>query len=112
MIDGHSYVFQYLFYRGISIAIILLFYLFIKEGTGFYKNFYKVGISGVLGGIFLPTAFTGFIFSITMTTAAVTLFMLAAMPFIAAVFGYFILGELLTRKTLIAMIETEIEQWT
>ena len=58
MIDGHSYVFQYLFYRGISIAVILLFYLFIKEGIGFYKNFYKVGISGVLGGIFLAPAFT------------------------------------------------------
>ena len=32
MIDGHTYVFQYLFYRGISIAIILLIYLFLKEG--------------------------------------------------------------------------------
>ena len=38
-------------------------------------------------------AFTGFIFSITMTTAAVTLFMLAAMPFIAAIVGYIILKE-------------------
>ena len=58
----------------------------------------------ILGGIFLATAFTGFIFSITMTTAAVTLFMLAAMPFIAAIVGYFILGETLRRSTLIAMI--------
>ena len=39
-----------------------------------------------------------------MTTAAVTLFMLAAMPFIAAIVGYFILGETLRRSTLIAMI--------
>ena len=53
---------------------------------------------------FLATAFTGFIFSITMTTAAVTLFMLAAMPFIAAIVGYFILGETLRRTTLFAMI--------
>jgi drug/metabolite transporter (DMT)-like permease len=29
MVDGHDYVFQYLFYRGISIAIILIAYLFI-----------------------------------------------------------------------------------
>ena len=81
MVDGHDYVFQYLFYRGISIAIILIVYLFIREGLLFYKNFLKIGVSGVLGGLFLATAFTGFIFSITMTTAAVTLFMLAAMPF-------------------------------
>ncbi len=104
MIDGHQYVFQYLFYRGFAIAIILIIYLFLSEGFSFYKNFYKIGISSVLGGIFLATAFTGFIFSITMTTAAVTLFMLAAMPFIAAIVGYFILGEILKKSTLIAMI--------
>ena len=39
MVDGHQYVFQYLFYRGIAIAIILLIYLFLKEGISFYKNF-------------------------------------------------------------------------
>ena len=104
MVDGHDYVFQYLFYRGISISIILLIYLFITEGFSFYKNFFKIGPSSVIGGLFLATAFTGFIFSITMTTAAVTLFMLASMPFIAAIVGYFILGEILKRSTLIAMI--------
>ena len=52
MIDGHTYVFQYLFYRGISIAIILLIYLFFKEGLSFYKNFLRNGISSILGGIF------------------------------------------------------------
>ena len=95
MIDAHEYVFQYLFYRGISISCILIFYLFFREGFSFYKNFFKIGISGFLGGLFLSTAFIGFIFSITMTTAAVTLFMLAAMPFIAAIVGYFLLGEVL-----------------
>jgi len=104
MIDGHDYVFQYLFYRGISIAVILIIYLFVREGLSFYNNFFKVGISGFLGGIFLSTAFIGFIFSITMTTAAVTLFMLAAMPFIAAVVAYFVLGEVLRPLTLISMI--------
>ena len=104
MVDGHAYVFQYLFYRGFSISIILLLYLFFTEGFSFYKNFLKIGISSVLGGLFLATAFTGFIFSITMTSAAVTLFMLAAMPFIAAIVGYFVLGEILKRSTLVAMI--------
>ena len=104
MVDGHDYVFQYLFYRGISISIILLIYLFITERFSFYKNFFKIGPSSVIGGLFLATAFTGFIFSITMTTAAVTLFMLASMPFIAAIVGYFVLGEILKRSTLIAMI--------
>ena len=104
MIDSHEYVFQYLFYRGFAIATILIIYLFFREGFSFYKNFLKIGFSSILGGIFLATAFTGFIFSITMTSAAVTLFMLAAMPFIAAIVGYFILGEILKKSTLIAMV--------
>tara|TARA_B100000029_G_C17512675_1_gene936881 strand:+ start:542 stop:1459 length:918 start_codon:yes stop_codon:yes gene_type:complete len=104
MVDANQYQPQYLFYRGISIATILCSYLFLREGYNFYKNFYRIGFSGIFGGICLATAFMGFIFSITMTTAAVTLFMLAAMPFIAAVVGYFTIGEKLRFNTLIAMI--------
>ena len=104
MENANFYVFQYLFYRGISIAIILLLYLLIKEGLSFYKNFLKIGLSGIIGGICLATAFTGFIYSITITSAAVTLFMLAAMPFIAAIFGYVFLNEILKRSTLISMV--------
>ena len=50
MDDANLYVFQYLFYRGISIAIILICYLIIREGYSFYKNFLQIGLSGVLGG--------------------------------------------------------------
>ena len=39
-----------------------------------------------------------------MTSAAVTLFMLAAMPFIAAIVGYLILKETLRKMTLFSMI--------
>ena len=104
MVDGQQYVFQYLFCRGISIAIILICFLVYKEGFAFYKNFSKVGLPGLIGGFCLATAFTGFIFSITMTTAAVTLFMLATMPFIAAVIAYFVLGENLRKITFISML--------
>ena len=103
MVSAQDYIFQYFFFRGLSISAILILYLFITEGFSFYKNFLKIGISGILGGIFLATAFVGFIFSITMTTAAVTLFMLAAMPFIAAIFGYMILGETLRRSSFLYM---------
>lgn len=103
MVDANNYQPQYLFYRGISIAVILCCYLFLKEGLSFYNNFKRIGISGVIGGICLATAFMGFIFSITLTTAAVTLFMLAAMPFIAAVIGYFVLGENFRLVTIISM---------
>jgi len=104
MVDANNYQPQYLFYRGISIAVILCIYLFIREGKYFINNFKNLGISGIIGGICLATAFMGFIFSITMTTAAVTLFMLAAMPFIAAIIGFIILKETFHKSTLLAMI--------
>ena len=104
MVDGHQYVFQYLFCRGISIAVILICFLFYREGFTFYKNFSKVGLPGLIGGFCLGIAMTGFIFSITMTTAAVTLFMLATMPFIAAIIAYFVLGENLRKITFISML--------
>jgi len=104
MVDAHQYVFQYLFYRGLSVAIILICFLYYREGFSFYKNFKKIGLPGLIGGFCLGIAMTGFIFSITMTTAAVTLFMLAAMPFIAAVVGYFVLDEKLRTLTIVSMI--------
>ena len=104
MIDAHQFVFQYLFCRGIAVATILVCFLFYREGFSFYTNFAKVGMPGLIGGFGLAVAFTGFIFSITMTTAAVTLFMLAIMPFIAAIIAYFVLGENLRKLTFISMI--------
>ena len=104
MVQAHHYVFQYLFYRGLSVATILICFLIYREGFGFYKNFLSVGLPGLIGGCALATAMTGFIFSITLTSAAVTLFMLAAIPFIAAIIAYFALREKLRTMTLISMI--------
>ena len=64
---------QYLFTRGIVIFLLLNMYLFLEEGKEFYKNYFKVGISGLIGGIGLGTAMITFIWSITNTTAAITL---------------------------------------
>ena len=64
---------QYLFARGIVIFLLLNVYLFLEEGISFYKNYLKIGISGIIGGVGLGTAMITFIWSITNTTAAVTL---------------------------------------
>ena len=84
---------QYLFTRGLVIFILLNVYLFFEEGTSFYKNYLKIGISGIIGGIGLGTAMITFIWSITHTTAAVTLLCLASMPFITALLGFLFLRE-------------------
>ena len=84
---------QYLFTRGIVIFLLLNTYLFLEEGAEFYKNYLKIGFSGLVGGIGLGTAMMTFIWSITNTTAAVTLLCLAAMPFMTALLGFLFLKE-------------------
>ncbi len=94
---------QYLFTRGLVIFFILNIYLFINEGIGFYKNYFKVGISGIIGGTGLGIAMITFIWSITNTTAAVTLLCLAAMPFITALLGFLFLKEKISITVWIAI---------
>ncbi len=94
---------QYLLTRGIVIFTILNVYLFFEEGNSFYKNYLKAGISGIVGGIGLGTAMITFIWSITNTTAAVTLLCLAAMPFITALLGFLFLKEKISATVWIAI---------
>ena len=91
--DAASVPWQYLFTRGTVIFLILNCYLFFTEGIEFYKNYLRIGLSGLLGGIGLGTAMITFIWSITNTSAAITLLCLAAMPFITALLGFLFLKE-------------------
>ena len=84
---------QYIFGRGLTIFIILNLYLYFEEGINFYKNYKKVGRSGLIGGSGLGIAMITFIYSITNTSAAVTLLCLAAMPFFTALLAYLFLKE-------------------
>ena len=91
--DAAPVPWQYLFTRGTVIFLILNCYLFFTEGIQFYKNYLRIGLSGLLGGIGLGTAMITFIWSITNTSAAITLLCLAAMPFITALLGFLFLKE-------------------
>ena len=100
---------QYLLGRGITIFLILNIYLFFEEGISFYKNYKKIGLSGLIGGIGLGIAMISFIWSITNTTAAVTLLCLAAMPFITAFLGFLFLNERISINVWISIIIATIE---
>ena len=102
--EAHLIPWQYLFTRGIVIFLLLNMYLFLEEGKEFYKNYFKVGISGLIGGIGLGTAMITFIWSITNTTAAITLLCLAAMPFITALLGFLFLKEKISLTVWIAIV--------
>ena len=93
MDSPHMVPWQYIFGRGLTIFIILNLYLYFEEGLNFFKNYKKVGRSGVIGGCGLGVAMITFIYSITNTSAAITLLCLAAMPFFTAILAYLFLKE-------------------
>ena len=95
---------QYSLIRGSAIFIILNLYLFLIEGSKFTNNYNKIGLSGIIGGISLGVANLTFILSLTSTSAAVTLLMLGALPFLAAIIAYIFLNEKISKTTFIAII--------
>ena len=95
---------QYLFTRGIVIFLLLNCFLYFEEGIKFYKNYLKVGLSGILGGVGLAIAMISFIWSITNTSAAITLLCLAAMPFITALLSFLFLKEKISLSVWLTII--------
>ena len=99
---------QYLFARGITIFILLNIYLFFEEGLDFLNNYKKIGLSGLIGGAGLGTAMISFIWSITHTSAAITLLCLAAMPFMTALLGFLFLKEMISTNVWVAIITAAV----
>ena len=99
---------QYIFARGLTIFVLINLYLFFEEGKNFYKNYLNIGVSGLIGGCGLGIAMITFMFSITNTTAAITLLCLAAMPFFTALLGFLFLKERISINVWIAIIMATI----
>ena len=104
MNDPHLVPWQYIFGRGLTIFIILNLYLYFEEGINFYKNYKRVGKSGLIGGIGLGVAMISFIYSITNTSAAITLLCLAAMPFFTALLAFMFLKEKISLNVWVSIL--------
>lgn len=104
MIDPHIYQLPYLVIRGLTVAIIISCYLLINEGISFLEKILKIDKTTMIGSLSLTTAFLGFIYSISFTTAAVTLFMLALMPFLASIIAFIFLTEKISLQNFISMV--------
>tara|TARA_B100000530_G_scaffold213626_1_gene137036 strand:+ start:47 stop:952 length:906 start_codon:yes stop_codon:yes gene_type:complete len=101
--QAHTVPWQYLFTRGLVIFILLNLYLYLEEGLSFISNYKRIGISGIIGGIGLAFAMITFIWSITNTSAAITLLCLASMPFITALLGFLFLKETISINVWVAI---------
>ncbi len=104
MIDPQIYQLPYLVIRGLTVAIIIATYLILIEQKDFFMNVIKIDKVSVIGGLSLTTAMVGFIYSISNTTAAVTLFMLALMPFLASLIALVFINEKISKQNFITMI--------
>ena len=108
MDDPQLIPWQYIFGRGSTIFILLNLYLYFEEGKDFYKNYFKMGTSGLVGGSGLGVAMICFMFSITNTSAAITLLCLAAMPFFTALLAFLFLKEKISLNVWISIIIASI----
>jgi len=104
MNDPQLVPWQYIFGRGLTIFVILNLYLYFEEGINFYKNYKKIGKSGLIGGLGLGIAMISFIYSITNTSAAITLLCLAAMPFFTALLAFLFLKEKISLNVWISIL--------
>ena len=104
MTDPQLYQLPYLVIRGMTVATIIAFYLFFNEGLNFVKKLFQIDGVTIIGGMSLTTAFLGFIYSISYTTAAVTLFMLALMPFLASLIAFIFLKEKISKQNFTSMV--------
>jgi drug/metabolite transporter (DMT)-like permease len=95
---------QILVYRSGALALGLLLYVTWRTGGRPLRAFTAAGVAGPLGGACLGAAMIGFIWSVTHTTVANTLFIMAASPFFAAALGWFILGERVRGRTWVTMM--------
>ena len=104
MDEPHLIPWQYIFGRGLTIFILLNLYLYFEEGKEFYKNYFKMGASGLVGGSGLGVAMICFMFSITNTSAAITLLCLAAMPFFTALLAFLFLKEKISLNVWVSIL--------
>jgi drug/metabolite transporter (DMT)-like permease len=98
---------QFLAYRGGSTAVAMLMLVFVR------RNSRPVRLRGtsvriVLAGLVLATMSMVYIFALARTSAAITLFLLAAAPVFAAIFGWMLLREAVVKQTIVAMAMTGV----
>lgn len=83
---------QVLFWRSAGMVPVLAGLILARSG-GLIAPVVAMGMAGLIGGAGLVLAFAGAIFAIQTTTVANAVFLYAAAPFLAAVFGWLILRE-------------------
>ena len=93
---------QFLFYRSLGAALAVLVYLILTRRP-VLSTIRRAGLTGVLAGIGLSVAFTGYVWGVMHSTVANALLLISASPLFAAFFGWMVLRERVARSMWFAM---------
>ena len=96
-------VWQILLYRSFSLATFLFILICFRSGFRPLITIKRAGVAGVIGGFGLVLAFAAGIYAIQTTSVANAMLLFASAPFLAALLGWFILKEPISRITFISM---------
>ena len=94
---------QILFWRGLGVFAGQLAILIWIHRSRLPLEFLRIGRWGVVASILNGCSPAGFFFALTHTTVANVVFLLSAMPFVAAIAARLLLGERIHRYTLMAI---------
>ena len=97
-----STAWQFLFYRSLGAALALLVY-FLLARRPLLAAIRDTGAAGLVGGLCLAVGFTGFVWGVMTSTVANALFLISASPLFAALLGWMVLRERVSRSMWFAM---------
>lgn len=96
------------FFRSLGLVITIFTVMAWRNNGNLITPLKRTNKLSLLAGIFLGASFFGNIFALLHTSVANVTFLLSSSPFIAALLGWFILGERVKRRTWVAIGLTSI----
>ena len=96
------------FFRSIGLIITILTVMAWRNKGDLIAPLKRTNTLSLLAGIFLGASFFGNIFALLHTSVANVTFLLSSSPFIAALLGWFILGERVKKRTWAAIALTSV----
>ena len=97
-------VWQILFYRSISLTLLLYIVIRWRTGQDPFGLVRRAGLAGAIAALSLVFAYSGAIFSMQTTSVANAMLLFATAPFMAAVLGWIVLRERVRRATWVAVL--------
>jgi drug/metabolite transporter (DMT)-like permease len=93
-----------IFWRSVSAAATMFLFIAIRKRAAVFSHFREIGWPGVIIGLCFCGASTCYIPAVLLTSVANTLILQSLSPFIAALLAFFLMGERVDLRTLIAML--------